>query len=151
MEATTMGTYFCAGYVRLASDKLGVKYLPVIDNGKVDNNLAVSEDSDKKLMFKRDKQVDYPVGWLVEIEEFDGHFRGFKVLDHSCDQFPEMIDKYKMLSLVAKKEMDLERLRKRGLEISVTLGNMTLKELKEYYHDHPLAREAIKFYLFETF
>ncbi len=135
--------YFCGGYVQLSNNRKGIVFLPLKD-GKV-----IEDGSEEILTFKVGKHNDFPVGWIVEIQHKQGDsYGGWKYLHEHDDEV--LTAKYRVNSVANAKWIDLENLRKRKKNISATIENMTIKELKEWSKNSPTNRRALKFYLFEV-
>jgi len=136
--------YVSAGYCSIDNNKKGIIYYPVV-NGKV------VKDNEKAIVFDCKKHTDNPVGWIIGIKESaEGRYSGFNYIRH-IEGNKEIIDRFKIQSVANAKAIDLENLRKRSKNISATIEEMTMGELKAWAKKSPTNKRALKFYLFEVF
>ena len=135
--------YISAGYVVAKDNKKGVMYFPY-DEGQIDKSVET------RLVFWTDKQTDYPVGCVLNIDKVDNKFNGFTLL-HGETPPDEFVKEYSVKSELAEQEVKLERLRKNKTTVKKIIEAMTVKELREYAKRSSINRDAVLFYFRDCF
>lgn len=105
------------------------------------------------MAFSYSRKVNFPVGWIVDIEHTPkGNYGGFTYNKELTESLPlkKLKEKHEIESLSNEKFLELEQLRKRKTKIAEKLDHMTLREIKAWARKSPQNRKAIRFYLLEV-
>jgi len=136
-------TLISAGNVILKKGRKGVMYFPYSD-GKIDETAPI--------YFIARSQVDFPVGWIMEVEQEDNGrtYGAFKAIKMKTDEIDKtFMDKYTMESVMNRERHKIESLRKRLKSSEKEFDKMTLGELRQYMNVHYERRSEILLYILE--